>query len=117
MVQGADGSWYAYFADIDAAMAADAAAAAAGPAGVGMDFGVFCSSATDKAVLGASFAYTEAVAVARPAAGGMNGGGGPLAECAHPIGGDLFTYETPWGAPAERLSCVIRSGAGSRHPS
>ena len=90
MAQGADGSWYAYFADIDAAMAADAAAAA-GPAGAGMDFGVFCSSDTDKAVLGASFAYAEAVAVARPVAGGMNGGDtGPPAECAHPIGGDLL---------------------------
>ena len=89
MAQGADGSWYAYFADIDAAMAADAAAAAAG---AGMDFGVFCSSATDKAVLGASFAYADAVAVARPAAGGTNGGGdaGTPAECAHPIGGDLL---------------------------
>ena len=119
MAQGADGSWYAYFADIDAAMAADAAAAA-GPAGAGMDFGVFCPSDTDEAVLGASFAYAEAVAVARPVAGGMDGGGGgggggPPAECAHPIGGDLLNNVVR-RAPSLSGASAGASGGGAPAP-
>ena len=87
MVQGADGSWYAYFADVDAAMAADAAAA--GAAGKGMDFGVFCAPSADGGVLGASFEYADAVAVARSVGGGSNGVDAPT-ECGGPIGGELL---------------------------
>ena len=88
MVQGADGSWYAYFADMRAALAADAAAA--GAAGRGMDFGVFCAPSTGEDVLGASFEYADAVAVARSVAGGTNGNDGPPVECAEPIGGEVL---------------------------
>ena len=86
MVQGTDGSWHAYFADLEAAMAADAAAVAA--AGRGMDFGVFCAPDTDEDVLGASFPYADAVAVARAVSGGTNGNAGLPGECNEPIGGE-----------------------------
>ena len=87
MVQGSDGSWYAYFADLEAAMAADAAVArAAGAAGTSMDFGVFCSPGTAAGVLGASFSAADGVAVARAAAGGADGNA-PLSECTGPVDG------------------------------
>lgn len=87
MVQGSDGSWYAYFADLEAAMAADAAVArAAGAAGTSMDFGVFCSPGTAAGVLGASFSAADGVAVARAAAGGADGNA-PLSECTGPADG------------------------------
>ena len=84
MVQAADGSWYAYFADIEAATAADGASRAAG---AGMDFGVFCAPSTAESVLGASFAGADGVAVAR-AAGGADEG--PPGECMGPVGGELL---------------------------
>ena len=88
MVQGSDGSWYAYFADIGAAMAADGASRAAG---AGMDFGVFCAPSTAEAVLGASFAGADGVAVARAAGGGgTDGGEGPPGECSGPVEGELL---------------------------
>ena len=40
MVQATDGNWYAYFANVDRAKAADATV---GLEGKGLDFGVFCS--------------------------------------------------------------------------
>ncbi len=44
MVQAVDGNWYGYFADRDMAQIADATA---GAAGVGTDFGNFCSNTAD----------------------------------------------------------------------
>lgn len=88
MVQGSDGSWYAYFADMGAALAADGAAREAGG---GMDFGVFCGPSTAESVLGASFAGADGVAVARPVGGGTDGGGsGPPGECSGTVGGELL---------------------------
>lgn len=43
MVQASDGNWYAYFANIDAAMVADLTV---GEPGQGLDFGVFCDRDT-----------------------------------------------------------------------
>lgn len=105
MVQATDGSWHAYFADIGAAMAADAAAVEAGQ---GTDFGVFCAPSTAGQVLGASFADADAVAVARAVGGGTDGGDGPPGECVGPVGGEL-------------LNNVVRraprvSGAGGEQP-
>ena len=88
MVQASDGSWHAYFADLGAAMAADAAASAA--AGMGTDFGVFCAPSTAEQVLGASFADADAVAVPRAVPGGTDGGDGPPGECAGAAGGELL---------------------------
>lgn len=68
MVQGTDGRWYAYFANLQKAAEADRMAQEPGK---GLDFGVFCSGNTDEAVLGVSFSEAEAVAVAR--AGGLTG--------------------------------------------
>ena len=87
MAQASDGSWHAYFADIGAAMAADAASPAAG---AGMDFGVFCAPTTPESVLGASFAGADGVAVARAAAGGTDGGEGRPGACSGPAGGELL---------------------------
>lgn len=106
MVQASDGSWHAYFADIKAAMAADAAAVEAGQ---GTDFGVFCAPSTAGRVLGASFADADAVAVARAVGGGgTDGGDGPPGECEGTAGGEL-------------LNNVVRraprvSGAGGERP-
>ncbi|MCY4491000.1 MAG: peptidase, partial [Thaumarchaeota archaeon] len=43
MVQTSDGNWYAYFAHVDAAKAADSTVVRAGE---GLDFGVFCGNNT-----------------------------------------------------------------------
>ena len=74
MVQGTDGSWYAYFASVDAAKAADQIVAGAGAEGKGLDFGVFCSASTDVSVLGADFSESEGVAI--PQDGGLGGTNG-----------------------------------------
>jgi len=73
MVQGTDGKWYAYFANIDAAKRADQIVLNAGPGATGksLDFGVFCSSSTDSSVLGTSFSDSEGVAL--PGPGGLLG--------------------------------------------
>ncbi len=55
MVQASNGAWYAYFADVDAAIAADGTTSD----GNGLDFGVLCSSSTDSEVFGASFSDSE----------------------------------------------------------
>ncbi len=65
MVQATDGAWYAYFAHIDGAQAADQAVADAGAQGDSLDFGVFCGADTDVAVLGADFTDSQGVAVPR----------------------------------------------------
>ena len=92
MVQGTDGKWYAYFANIDAAKRADQIVLNAGPGAVGksLDFGVFCSSSTDSSVLGTSFSDSEGVAV--PGPGGLlgftNGNTGFSACTGSPTGGN-----------------------------
>ena len=69
MVQATDGSWYAYFAHIDAARTADQIVENAGTSGESLDFGEFCSAATASSVLGVSFSDTEGVAI--PQIGGV----------------------------------------------
>ncbi len=65
MVQATDGSWYAYFAHIDAAKTADQIVANAGVLAEGdsLDFGVFCNENTSDSVLGTSFSDSEGVAI------------------------------------------------------
>ena len=74
MVQGTDGSWYAYFANLQQAKKADQIVADAGMAAEGesLDFGVFCSSSTASSVLGTSFSQTQGVAI--PRSGGLTPG-------------------------------------------
>ncbi|HSD04424.1 MAG TPA: peptidase [Nitrosopumilaceae archaeon] len=62
MVQGSDGNWYAYFANLQKAKAADQIVPLA-VASKSLDFGVFCAESTDASVLGASFSGTEGVAI------------------------------------------------------
>lgn len=94
MTQASNGFWYAYFANTDRALAADATV---GSAGQGLDFGVFCNGDTDASVLGVSFSGADGVAL--PRSGGLEGfadGGTGLPECA----GSL--------EPSELLNNVVR---------
>ena len=81
MVQATDGSWYAYFAHIDAARTADQIVENAGTSGESLDFGEFCSATTASSVLGVSFSDTEGVAI--PQIGGVGGTNGqlPFVDC------------------------------------
>ena len=83
MVQGTNGNWYAYFADVDAALAADGIAG--GAPGEGLDFGLFCGPATDTAVLGIDISRTEGVAVPGMGLEGPFGGGGDIPPCTEPF--------------------------------
>ena len=71
MVQGVDGQWHAYFANVKKAKAADQIVFDVGAEGASLDFGVFCSSDTDSSVLGVSFSDTDGVAI--PQSGGISG--------------------------------------------
>ena len=62
MVQATDGSWYAYFANVDKAKEADSTV---GKDGEGLDFGVFCSRDTSSAIIGISLSETDGFAVPR----------------------------------------------------
>lgn len=62
MVQGSDGNWYAYFANLPQAKQADQIAST-GISGKSLDFGVFCDGSTDSSILGTSFSDTEGVAI------------------------------------------------------
>ncbi len=62
MVQATDGNWYAYFANVEKAKAADSTV---GLDGQGLDFGVFCSRNTSTSVIGISFSETDGFAVPR----------------------------------------------------
>ena len=75
MVQGSDGQWYAYFANVDAAKIADQIVfgAGVGAEGQSLDFGVFCSRNTDSSVLGVSFSDTDGIAIPRLFSGATNG--------------------------------------------
>lgn len=82
IVQGADGKWYAYFANVNKAKIADQIVLDAGAEGESLDFGVFCSSDTSASVLGVSFSDTEGIAI--PRSGGImsaTNGESPFTEC------------------------------------
>jgi len=84
MVQAVDGNWYAYFANLQKAQIADQIAFDAGMLGegLGLDFGVFCSSSTPSTVLGTSFSDSDGVAVPRIGSlSGFTNGNGPLSSC------------------------------------
>lgn len=71
MVQATDGKWYAYFANLEKAKAADQIALEGGVHGVGLDFGAFCSKTTT--VFGPSFSESDGIAIPRSAPGATNG--------------------------------------------
>ncbi|MCV0430615.1 MAG: peptidase [Nitrosopumilus sp.] len=86
MTQATDGSWYAYFANLDKAKNADSTV---GLAGEGLDFGVFCSRNTPSSVIGISLSETDGFAVPRSTTGSTNGNTA-LSECtASPTGSIL----------------------------
>ena len=70
MVQATDGNWYAYFAHVDKAKAADSTV---GLAGEGLDFGVFCSRDTANSVVGISLSETDGFTLPRSAIGSTDG--------------------------------------------
>ncbi len=70
MVQGSDGNWYAYFANMEKAKQADQIAFG-GLAGESLDFGVFCAGSTDVSVLGIDISETEGVSI--PGSDGITG--------------------------------------------
>jgi len=70
MTQATDGSWYAYFANVDKAQQADSTV---GLAGKGLDFGVFCSRNTSSSVIGISLSETDGFTIPRDATGSTNG--------------------------------------------
>ncbi|HMK32842.1 MAG TPA: peptidase, partial [Nitrosopumilaceae archaeon] len=70
MVQGSDGFWHAFFANVDKAKQADQISLS-GLAGQNLDFGVFCDRSTDPSVLGVSFSQTDGVAI--PDSNGLAG--------------------------------------------
>ena len=70
MTQATDGSWYAYFANVDKAQQADSTV---GLAGEGLDFGVFCSRNTSSSVIGISLSETDGFTIPRDATGSTNG--------------------------------------------
>ena len=61
MAQATDGNWYGYFADSDAALAADATQTA--NSGLGLDFGSGCTATTGEAITGVSLTDTVGVFV------------------------------------------------------
>jgi hypothetical protein len=70
MTQATDGSWYAYFANVDKAQQADSTV---GLVGEGLDFGVFCSRDTLSSIIGISLSETDGFAIPRTATGSTNG--------------------------------------------
>jgi hypothetical protein len=79
MVQATDGNWYAYFANVDKAKAADSTV---GLEGQGLDFGVFCSKDTSSSVFGVGFSETKGIAVPRSAGlGDFTNGNSPFNSC------------------------------------
>lgn len=89
MVQATDGAWYAYFAHVDAARAADQIVADLGLPGTSLDFGEFCGSGTDGDILGTGFSDTEGVAVPRDGLVAGTHGEERFVSCgADPVDGD-----------------------------
>ena len=68
MVQGVDGNWYGYFADLTMARRADATV---GLPGFGLDFGEFCQPDSD--ATGINLSQTDAFAIPRDVESGSNG--------------------------------------------
>ena len=68
MVQGVDGNWYGYFADLTMAQRADATV---GLSGFGLDFGEFCNPNSD--IAGIDLINTDGFAVPRNINSGSNG--------------------------------------------
>ena len=62
MIQATDGNWYAYFANVNKAKAADSTVPLGGE-GEGLDFGVFCNRNTS--FLGIDLSDTDGVAIPR----------------------------------------------------
>lgn len=88
MVQGSDGQWYAYFANVDKAKIADQISLDGGIAGVGLDFGTFCSK--DTTIFGPSFSNT--VGFSFPGDSGITGtdGTAPFQQCTGTPTSSLF---------------------------
>jgi len=92
MVQTTDGKWYAYFANLKKAKLADQIAFESGEEGLGLDFGVFCSSDTASSVLGVSFSDTNGVAIPTSAnVTGFTNGNSSFSNCTgSPESGDIL---------------------------
>ncbi|MCV0399978.1 MAG: peptidase [Nitrosarchaeum sp.] len=81
MVQATDGNWYAYFANVNKAKAADATV---GLAGKGLDFGVFCSRNTPSSVIGISLSETDGFSIPHSSGltpGSFTNGNSSFLEC------------------------------------
>ena len=86
MTQATDGSWYAYFANVDNAKNADSTV---GLSGEGLDFGVFCSRDTASSVIGISLSETDGFAIPRTAPDSTDGNDAFSACTASPSGATL----------------------------
>ena len=86
MAQAIDGNWYAYFANVKKAQAADSTV---GLPGQGLDFGVFCGSKTPSSVFGVSLSHTEGFTIPRHADGSTNGNSALSACTGSPSGPNL----------------------------
>jgi hypothetical protein len=78
MVQAVDGNWYAYFANVDMAKAADSTV---GLPGEGLDFGVFCSRDTSSSVFGISLSETDGFAVPNSGLSAFTNGDSSFVPC------------------------------------
>jgi len=83
MVQASDGSWYAYFANVDKAKTADSTV---GLSGEGLDFGVFCSRDTPLSIIGIALSETDGFAIPRSTTGSTNGDSS-FTQCTGPPSG------------------------------
>ena len=94
MAQATDGNWYGYFADLTQAQLADSVQAAIGKGGngTGLDFGMFCTSASATTLIGPSFTTAQAVALPRPTqtTEGSQGTISPAACAGKTTGGTLL---------------------------
>jgi hypothetical protein len=77
MAQGADGNWYAFFADSKSAQIADSTQPIG--SGKGLDFGMFCSSVSAITATGVDFSNTTGIAIASSAPGATDGSSSPTA--------------------------------------
>jgi len=76
MVQATDGKWYGYFANLEKAKIADETV---GLAGLGLDFGEFCSR--DTIVFGPSFSESDGIAIPKTGAAGATNGNSGFSTC------------------------------------
>lgn len=82
MAQATDGNWYAYFANVERAKAADSTVVSAGK---GLDFGVFCGRHTPSSVFGISLSDSDGFSVPSPSGlTGFSNGDNGFSDC----GGD-----------------------------